>query len=64
MRYPLSLSCREASRLITARLDRPLTPVEWVALRLHLRICSACPRVIRQLDEIRRSLRDIRDATE
>ncbi len=58
------LSCRHASRLITARLDRPLGPFERASLALHLRICSACPIVVRQLDEIRRGVREWRDTAQ
>jgi hypothetical protein len=64
MKYSPFLSCRQASRLITARLDRPLNPIERVCLRLHLSICSACPLVIRQLDLIRDAMHDWRDAAE
>jgi len=64
MRYSPFLSCREASRLITARLDRALGPIERLGLRLHLRICDACPIVVRQFDLIRRSVRELRDVVE
>ncbi len=64
MRYSPFLSCRQAARLITARLDRPLGPLERVGLRLHLTICDACPIVIRQLDQIRASIRGWRDSVE
>jgi len=61
LRYSPFLSCRQASWLITARLDRPLGFFERTGLALHLKICSSCPIVIRQLDEIRRSVREWRD---
>ncbi len=64
LRYSPFLSCRQASRLITAKLDRELTSLERIALRLHLAICDACPIVIRQLDLMRRLLREWRDGIE
>ena len=64
MHYSPFLSCRQASQLITARLDRPLSTVERIALGLHLRICSACPIVVRQLDVIRESVHALRETTE
>ncbi len=49
---------------MSATLDRDLNPLERIALRLHLAICDACPTVIRQLDLIRRSVREWRDGIE
>ena len=49
---------------MSAELDRELTSLERIALRLHLSICDACPKVIRQLDLMRRSLREWRDGIE
>ena len=51
--YP---SCREATRLITERLDRKLTFAERTGLRFHLAICAACPKVVRQIDIMREAL--------
>lgn len=64
MRYSPFLSCRDASVLITAQLDRELTIVERAALTVHLAICDACPRVVAQLDAIRAGMRSWRDAEE
>lgn len=64
MKYSPFLSCREAARLITADLDRDLRPVERAALALHLRICGACPRVVRQMAMMRDAMRVWRDAEE
>ncbi len=64
MRYSPFLSCRQAAHLITARLDRPLGPIERLGLRLHLSICDACPIVIRQLDQIRDAMHAWRDTVE
>jgi hypothetical protein len=64
MRYSPFLTCQQAARLITARLDRPLNPIERIGLKMHLRICDACPKVIRQFDLIRHSMLEWRDVTE
>lgn len=50
------LSCREVTRLISQREDRPLSYGERVKLRLHLSVCTACTRFSRQLAFLRRAL--------
>lgn len=64
MRYSPFLSCRQASRLMSAKLDRELSWWERIALKLHLAICDACPKVIRQFDLMRRAMRDWRGSVE
>ncbi|HAZ99627.1 zf-HC2 domain-containing protein [Halomonas sp. CnH100-B] len=44
------LMCREATRLMSLKLDRKLTFKERTALRVHLSICSACRACARQFD--------------
>jgi len=46
-------SCRRATELLSAAMDRPLTRKERMFLRLHLPICTSCRRFRRQLGEIR-----------
>lgn len=46
----IRLTCRQAAHLLLSRRDRRLPLVDRLALRLHLVICRACPRVARQLD--------------
>jgi hypothetical protein len=50
------LSCKEATRLLSQRQDRPLTAGERIRLGLHLAVCSACTRFARQLAFMRRAL--------
>ena len=64
MTYSPFLSCRQAARIITAQFDRPLSPLERLKLRLHLTICAACPIVIDQLAELRRSMVLLRESAE
>lgn len=45
----LNLSCKEVTTLVVAREDRDLPLTERLALRLHMAICSACPKFERQI---------------
>ena len=49
----LSPSCREASRLLSAALDRPLPWRQRVGLRIHLLLCKWCSRYGQQLRFLR-----------
>jgi hypothetical protein len=51
-------SCRKATELASAAMDRDLALRESASLRAHLLICGWCRRFIRQLRLIRRLLRD------
>jgi hypothetical protein len=42
-------SCREVTRLITLREERPWAWRERIAVRLHMQICKACPRFEKQM---------------
>ncbi|QEL55711.1 zf-HC2 domain-containing protein [Chromobacterium paludis] len=53
----MKLSCREASRLISAGLDRPLSAAEHLKLRMHLLLCGNCRQFSRQLDLLRQGAR-------
>ena len=48
----LSPGCKEATRLQSAALDRPLTPLEMFGLRLHLVLCKWCRRYGRQINSL------------
>ena len=50
------LNCKEVSSLLSDRLDRKLTFMERVNLRLHLAMCAACSRVERQLEFVRAAM--------
>ena len=51
------LSCKQASRLMSERMERGLDRRERSALRLHLWLCGECRRFSRQLGALRRALR-------
>jgi Putative zinc-finger len=53
----LTLSCDGASRLISEQMDRDLTLIERMALRLHALGCRSCPRFMRHLWLLRTLLR-------
>ena len=50
------LSCREATRLTSQGLDRPLNFGERVRLRVHLAICAGCTNFSRQAELLRRAV--------
>jgi hypothetical protein len=51
------LTCKDASHLISERLERPLGVRERWALRLHLWLCANCRRFERQMTLLRQALR-------
>ncbi len=58
---PLMRTCKEAAALMVAQEDRRLGVVDRVALRLHLGLCSACPRFQRQMLTMRNGLKQWRN---
>ncbi len=52
----LLLTCRQASELLSGRLDRTLQPMQLVRLRVHLAMCKACRRVAEQLGFLRKAV--------
>ena len=58
------LTCKQASKLISQSLDRPLTWSERMQLKLHLLICNPCTQFKRQLNMLRIALLKLRDSIE
>ena len=56
----LKLSCREATRLLLEREQRPLGPVETLTLKAHLAVCTACTRFDGQVRFMREAMRQWR----
>lgn len=50
----VELSCKEAARLMSQRLDRALSDAEAETLKDHLFVCLNCRRFDQQLDFLRR----------
>lgn len=46
----LTPPCRQVARLASRGYERPLGPWVRLRLRVHLSICDACERYLRQLD--------------
>jgi hypothetical protein len=49
----LSPSCKEATRLQSLALDRPLRPLESIGLRFHLLFCKWCRAYGKQIRFLR-----------
>jgi hypothetical protein len=50
------LKCREAARLASHRMDRPLSFGERVSLRVHLAICDGCTNFEKQVKFLRTAI--------
>ena len=57
------MTCKDASRLVSQGLDRRLDALERVRLRLHLAICDGCTNFKKQMDFLRRALRELGSKT-
>ena len=55
------LSCKEAARLVSQRLDRELGFGERVMLRVHLAICDACTNFKDQVASLRKAVSRLAD---
>ena len=53
------LKCREAARLASQRMDRPLSFGERASLRLHLAICDGCTNFSRQIAFLRKAVQQL-----
>ena len=52
------LSCREATRLSSDRLDTPLSPLQRWPLALHLALCRHCRRFDHDLRRLHSCVRN------
>jgi predicted anti-sigma-YlaC factor YlaD len=53
----VKLSCRQASRLISLKMDRPLTRWEQGKLIMHLWLCNNCRNFSAQMGILRKAAR-------
>ena len=51
------ITCKDAHRMMSEQMDRPLTLGTRLRLKLHLSLCDACSRVARQFNVLRDSVR-------
>lgn len=52
----LKPTCREVHRLVSEGMDRHLSVVERIRMRLHLVVCDACTRFNGQMSLLRRAM--------
>jgi hypothetical protein len=52
------MSCKEVSEMVSQSIDRRLSLVEWMRLRMHLLICDACSSFKRQIEFLHAAARD------
>lgn len=50
------IDCREATHLVLQGEDQPLGWADRLRLRMHLAICAACPRFVRQVSLMRHAI--------
>lgn len=60
MRSVRQITCEEASRLMSAALDRELPLPTRAMLRLHQTVCTSCRRFESQMELLRRALRGLK----
>jgi len=48
-------NCREVTELVLLAQEKPLSLGERVAVRMHLLICKACPRFLKQVQLMRQA---------
>ncbi|AEF53262.1 zf-HC2 domain-containing protein [Marinomonas posidonica] len=47
------MNCKEATQLLSEKLDRPLATKEKVLLGVHTAICSSCKQFGKQMEDLR-----------
>jgi predicted anti-sigma-YlaC factor YlaD len=57
----MMMSCRQASRLISDGMDRPLSRSEQVRLSFHLLLCRNCRHFRQQMQQLRSGIHRARD---
>ncbi len=50
-------TCREVHRLVSEAMDRDLSLIERLRVRLHLLVCTACTRFSGQMSLLRQAMR-------
>ena len=57
----MTITCKEAARMISDGLDRNLTAERKLRLRAHLAICRGCRNLADRMAFLRRAVRGIVD---
>ena len=55
----MKITCKEATQLVSQGLDRELSGWERLRLRVHLAICDGCTNFKKQMDFLRRAMREL-----
>jgi predicted anti-sigma-YlaC factor YlaD len=55
----LKPTCKEVHRLTSEGMDRELSLIERMRVRMHLMICNACRNFTDQMSLIRRAMREL-----
>ena len=55
----LKPTCKEVHRLVSEGLDRDLSVVEQLRMRLHLIVCDACTNFNGQMNMLRRAMQKL-----
>lgn len=58
----LRLNCKQAHRLIAESFDRDLNLADNVRVRLHLRNCPCCGNFVKQLQLMRKAIKQLGSA--
>lgn len=58
---PFRRTCKQVTALVIAREDRVLSWPDQLALRLHMVVCTTCPRFSRQVLTMRNALQQWRN---
>jgi hypothetical protein len=56
MTRQMTLTCKEAARMVSEGLDKDLSPDEQLRLRAHLAICRGCRSIGERLTFLRRAM--------
>jgi predicted anti-sigma-YlaC factor YlaD len=57
----MTLTCKEAARLVSEGLDKALAPEKQLRLRAHLAICRGCQSLSERLVFLRRAMKKLVD---
>lgn len=55
----MSLTCKEAARLVSEGLDRELPAAQQALLRAHLAACRGCEALRKRMAFLRRAMRSV-----
>ena len=57
----MTITCKEAARMVSEGLDRELAPDAQLRLRAHLAICRGCQNISERMAFLRRAVKNITD---